>query len=276
MVTVRGVKKRVLRLTAQVHPEHRVALPSGGSITVDLRDEGGLQLAVWGGERMQPLALGVWRRLLARHPWDVVVDVGANYGEFSVPASLSGAATVLAVEPNPGVNALLRRSIERNGGSATVTCCLVGSTVGLAGLDVAANSRVGSMSSDRSAGSVVLPVTTLDELASPALPDGGSLLAKIDVEGAEADVIAGARRLMARAGVAVLLVESLHSDRQELEAATAGFDVWGIERSSGRPVGLDAGTAALDGVDVRDLLVTQGLTLDQLHEIVAISPTRPA
>lgn len=241
-------------------PEHRVSLAGGSSITVDLRDEGGLQLAVWGSGRLQPLALGAWQRLLGARRWDLIVDVGANYGEFTVPAARSHAGRVVAIEPNPRVGACLRASIHRSGGTATVCSALVGETAHLATLSVGANSRVGRMS--EIAGGLLVPVTTLDDVADAldARREARSILLKIDVEGDEVGVLAGGSALLGRSTTAVLLVETVHSGWESVAATAVGFDAWGFDRESGDPVKLNgASDGTPDTVSTRDILLTRGL-----------------
>jgi FkbM family methyltransferase len=47
-------------------------------------------------------------------PGDVVVDIGAHVGAFTIFASLHGAARIIALEPSPLNAAYFRRNIERN------------------------------------------------------------------------------------------------------------------------------------------------------------------
>lgn len=260
MATVRGLKKRALRAKARVMPEHWVRLADGSSIRVELRDKGGLQLAVWGSGRLQPLALGAWHRLLAAQRWDLIVDVGANYGEFTVPAVRADPGSVIAIEPNPEVSACLRASIRRAGGAATICTALVGDSPRLAALSVEGNSRTARMS-DRAEG-LLVPVTTLDEIAGTLVAERQheSILVKVDVEGDEAAVLAGGRSLLDRYPRAALLVETLHSGWEYVAASADRFEAWGFDRESGDPVELTGlSDDALDTVSTRDILLARGL-----------------
>ena len=139
-------------------------------------------------------------------PGDVVWDVGANVGLFSfASAGLAGkSGQVLAIEPDPWLADLLRRSVDLNrnsGCSVDVLSAAAGGQMGVAVLNIARRGRAtnfiaGHEPSTQAGGvrSVVKVVSiTLDWLfdhwAAPSV-------VKIDVEGAEASVLQGATRLL--------------------------------------------------------------------------------
>lgn len=136
-----------------------------------------------------------------------VIDVGANLGQFAVAASrLFAGANVFPIEPDPDIAIQLRRNVgQRIAQNVMVTA--IGDTVGEADFFVNRDSQVSSLlklGSDREKAfpkSTVertrrVPVTTLDmafaceKLAPP-------ILLKIDVQGFEDRVIAGAGQLLA-------------------------------------------------------------------------------
>jgi FkbM family methyltransferase len=138
-------------------------------------------------------------------PGDTVFDVGANAGYFSLVARDLG-ARAFAFEPNPVALRLLRRSIAADGSGVTVVASACSDRDGTATLYPHSLDNTG-MSSITKPGAREVRVTTvtLDGFAesrglTPAL-------LKIDVEGHELAVIAGARRIL-RVARPVAIIET--------------------------------------------------------------------
>lgn len=141
-----------------------------------------------------------------RDDLEVVVDVGANLGDWTAAIlKLRRPASVFAFEPNPAVFERLQARLEPLG----VRCvgAAAGAHAGVAHLHVEAQSELSSLRplSERGRrihgleGSptrrVEVPLVTLDE----ELDGIASIsLLKLDVQGYEDEVIAGARRVLAR------------------------------------------------------------------------------
>jgi FkbM family methyltransferase len=150
-------------------------------------------------------------RLLDRfvRPGYTVVDVGANIGYNTLHAArLAGAGgRVIAVEPTPDNLEVLRHNIQAAGlGNVTVQPVAAGRSPETRRLFVrGARSAVNSLFAESCYASVTdvlhVPVVRLDELV-----DGTADVVKIDVEGAELDVLGGMTRLM-RARPKALIVE---------------------------------------------------------------------
>lgn len=125
-------------------------------------------------------------------PGTAVIDVGANIGNHTVFFAAILGAPVYAFEPDPANHALLALNVAANGLDRRViaTCCALGATNGTATLHPgpAANRGVASVRF----GTGETPVHDLDGLN---IPDPIGLL-KIDVEGSETAVLAGARHLI--------------------------------------------------------------------------------
>ena len=79
-----------------------VANNLGNRIYYDPTDTRGLHLANAHGNLNQ-LSLELWNKALALQPWDLVVDVGCNYGEMIVGAKMPEMAQLIAFEPSPRV-----------------------------------------------------------------------------------------------------------------------------------------------------------------------------
>jgi FkbM family methyltransferase len=146
-------------------------------------------------------------------PGDVVWDVGANMGLFTFAAAGVAGPTghVFALEPDVEMARLLRRSARLNPASAPVEVisCAVSESVSLARFNIAMRSRTSNylegFGMSQTGGiretETVLKVT-LDWLADKIpMPD----VVKIDVEGAELDVLRGAIGMLKAKRPVVLL-----------------------------------------------------------------------
>jgi FkbM family methyltransferase len=166
-----------------------------------------------------------WRRHLG--PGDLFVDVGANVGLYTVWA-LDGGAEVIAIEPSPRSLALLEENLLLNGYCAQVVAAAAGAAPGTmaitSGLDQQNHLVVGA--APVSGDSEMVAVETLDAIVGDRVVAG----LKIDVEGAEALVLAGAGRLLADKRVRLMQLEwneasvdLLGQDREPLRRLLAGY-----------------------------------------------------
>jgi FkbM family methyltransferase len=210
-----------------------------------------------------PSVLTSWRvtSLRTKEPWtlewiagfapgDILLDCGANVGMYTIWAAMTRKARVYAFEPESQNYALLNRNILLNGLASSVTAYCVG-LADKSGLSVLhmADMRVGGschslgdaqdfahrpLHAQFVQGSVA---ATLDELvASGALPVPNHI--KIDVDGFEPRVIAGARHTLAQPAVRSLLIETNpHLDDHramvdELERAGFRYDAAQVARAA--------------------------------------------
>jgi FkbM family methyltransferase len=133
-----------------------------------------------------------------------VIDVGANIGFFTVRFGrwVGSAGNVIAIEPEARNFTSLRRRVERAGLSQVVQC-----------VQAAAADRPGELRlaitpghpADHHLDTAGVPVqaVTLDQLT--ANTRGHVALVKIDVQGAETLVLAGAERLLESGGPAIFI-----------------------------------------------------------------------
>lgn len=149
---------------------------------------------------------------------EVLVDVGANIGLYSIMAAARG-VRVFAFEPESQNYALLNRNIYLNGMGERVTayCAALSDRAGFSTLFLSAFSAAGSCHSfGESVDFRALPMqaaftqgcysTTLDEMiASGAMPVPDHI--KVDVDGIEHRVLAGAARTLRDPRVKSVLVE---------------------------------------------------------------------
>ncbi|MGB6744278.1 MAG: FkbM family methyltransferase [Terracidiphilus sp.] len=133
--------------------------------------------------------------LVATH--DAVLDIGANVGLYSCLAASRGKQTI-AIEPSPRNLSFLYRNLWDNHFTRVETLPVgLGSQPGLARIygygGIA--SFVPGWAQAREAQSTVVPLTTLDAVAAHRF-QGKKLLIKMDVEGFELDVLAGAEKTL--------------------------------------------------------------------------------
>ena len=136
---------------------------------------------------------------------DLFLDVGANIGSYSVLASSVRGASTIAFEPDPGTYKALMRNIELNGIGRMVEarCEALGDHVGTTrftlGLDTV-NKVVDEGAGDAQS----VPLNTLDSAVAGRPP----LLMKMDVEGYETHVIAGAEQTLSNPALKAIVSES--------------------------------------------------------------------
>lgn len=198
-------------------------------------------------------ALRFWRRRLGAEErqlldwaWELagpganVWDVGANVGVFAfAAASRAGrAGRVLAVEPDPFLAGLLRRTatgLPSQLASVDVVEAAAGDRVGRARLHIAARGRAsnhlegtGRTTAGGTRAVCEVATLTLDSLLSRYRPPD---LLKIDVEGAEAAVLRGARGLLR--GCRPRLLCEVSAELQDVvtrELSELGYRLFDAER----------------------------------------------
>jgi FkbM family methyltransferase len=137
----------------------------------------------------------LWARFLK--PGDCVVDVGANIGALTLPlARLVGqTGKVFAFEPQPENFELLKRNVEQLPQVEARPCALGASAGerGIAQLTDLGHHNYGNVALSNDA-TLQVRVETLDSIVG----DAAVALIKVDVQGAEADVLEGARETIGR------------------------------------------------------------------------------
>ena len=148
--------------------------------------------------------------LLSRNAVDLVVDVGANTGQYGQSLrDLGHRGAIVSFEPLPDAYQSLSRRAARDGNWQVAPCAAVGDTEGEVEINVAANSASSSIlpmhdthlqAAPESAYTGVRKVrlATLDTLAAPYLDRFRAPFLKVDTQGYEAAVLRGADSVLRR------------------------------------------------------------------------------
>jgi FkbM family methyltransferase len=152
------------------------------------------------------------------------VDAGANIGWYSLHAvRIAAVEKVIAFEPDPANARMFNRNLRNDAGKVVLMVAALGDRRGTATLHRYKNSNTGrhSIATDHGMGSISVPLVDLDS-ALDELGFGDKPIAalKIDVEGYEPAVIAGARRALARTQAVVLELSPLLYRRAGLSTET--------------------------------------------------------
>ena len=214
---VRRVRRRLRVWPAMVTRGHRLipGLLSKGE-RVYTCDGGKIWLDIHQGPWVRKLALDVFEpetvaAMKAFLPTGgTFVDVGAHVGFFTLlGAKLVGSeGRVVAVEPDPGNAESLRRNLQLNDyDQVEIEQVALGAKAGTAELYIADDSGQHSLLA-RSGESVTVTVRTLDDVwASTEMPPIDVI--KIDVEGAELDMLRGATETI-RCSPRIVVLMDIH------------------------------------------------------------------
>ncbi len=158
----------------------------------------------------EPLITGLFMKVLSKG--QVIVDVGANIGWYTLlSAALVGPrGLVISFEPEPSNFALLAQSIARNAFSnVRLLRAAVGdregqTTLNLSSMSVGHTLR-NSLSAAEFIGNLPVKIETLDSALSDLRTD--IHLLKVDVEGAEPEVINGSMKLISSGRIKRIVME---------------------------------------------------------------------
>lgn len=218
------------RAVALLAPRRSVAivrLPWGHTLEVDPRETVGRAIARLGVYDL-PVSEALWR-LLA--PGDRALDLGANLGYATslMAARVGSGGAVLAFEPHPGNFARLERNLARwPVSSVRAYPVALSDRAGVAALVVPPefneNHGLPRLARAGETGAMEVPTERLDAFTGA----GDFAVMKVDVEGHEAEALAGAGDLIASRRIRHLIFEELDpaSGVVSRQLQAAGFTVW--------------------------------------------------
>lgn len=233
--------------------EYRARFPSGTfldcngvRVFCDLRDA----TSMWydGFQSNLELEQKAMREIVALTSGTVLVDVGAHYGFFTAYlASLIGddpARRIIAVEPDPENFACLEKTVAElpNVGVVKAVHAAVGEAEGR--IELYRTPRGACSHTYREADSElrsVVPMLSLDSLAG-SLPDGDSIgFVKMDIDGSEPSLFAGAGEMLRKHRPVVMtefspvcLRQAGHDPREFFEQLCGQFHVVWLDYVSTR------------------------------------------
>jgi len=143
--------------------------------------------------------------MLRRFRPDLVVDVGANRGQFALAAQMSGVREIISFEPVPSEAAIYRRNCA-NARSVVLHEVALSDAAGEVILHVTDRPDSSSLLRPgpgqekafgiRSSQTIRVETRRLDDVIDQAMLRGKSSMLKIDVQGAERSVLLGATGLL--------------------------------------------------------------------------------
>jgi FkbM family methyltransferase len=191
-------KLRLLRVLERVTGNRRIVAPTKWGFVMALDHADYLQQTIfWEGEYEPEIT----RQLLSelRHD-DVFYDIGANVGYYTCAALKKPVRSVHAFEPDPISASVLRLNLHLNGLGAPACQVMEMALGSMAGRSAfhrshASNSGRSGLRPVDAVASFEVSIETIDALIAAGRAPTPTVL-KVDVEGLEHEVLAGARRLL--------------------------------------------------------------------------------
>ena len=238
-----AVLRWLLGFRGRLHPKggrdlREVHFADGRTLQVNVCEQVGADLFY--GLGFEQVEAALVQRLV--QPGSVIFDVGANIGCYSsLFAQLAGpSGRVHAFEPAPATHAQLAANMERNGcHNVVLNQAAVSDAAGEMDLYLNRESALASLGQTgrgKTVGTASVKVVTLDDYARAQGLAAIDFL-KIDVEGYEPKVLAGARELLRRSPDVVVLCELAAKNFRPLGFSVAetlafmrglGFEAWEI------------------------------------------------
>ena len=198
----------------------RYTAPSGALIHVSAEERAGRRALKRRGPKAREHRL--WSFLARELEYDAVYDLGANYGQVSLATRYPPCVPVTLVEANPELVPYLQRTIRTHPNHECIRLHSValGDHEGPATLWVR-HDAIGKSSLIRSQGEATqVRITTLDELVA-LRDDQHRMIIKLDVEGSELAVLAGAASTLASVDDYAIMIE-LHPGYMRQAAGSRG------------------------------------------------------
>ena len=192
-----------------------------------------------------PYSMHALKVTMQRFQIDLVLDVGANAGQFAVDIRNSGyTGRIVSFEPLMQAHALLQKASSGDPLWEVHPRCALGDREGEVEINIAGNSESSSLlpmlkahldAAPQSAyqGRETVPLKTLDTVAGPYLKDARNAFIKIDTQGYEWQVLDGAKETLPHIRGIIMelslvpLYEGQHLWREVIDRLEGeGFELW--------------------------------------------------
>ena len=179
----------------------------------------------------------------------LIFDIGANTGQFANQVFLGGySGSIVSFEPLSEAWELLNSNAASNKNWKVHDRCAIGDRTGTVDVNISNNSFSSSilpmldahLSAARHSvyiGKESAPLFTLDSVAAPYLELGSGMIIKIDTQGYEWEVLAGATNTLSRASGIICelsLIPLYEGQRLWLDVIrfleSRGFELWAIQQ----------------------------------------------
>ncbi|MEA2236568.1 MAG: hypothetical protein QOC81_1292 [Thermoanaerobaculia bacterium] len=220
---VRDLLRTILRLPLRLVPRNKIMRIRSGPLRGSKWIAGSAPHSSWLGTYERQVQQLFCERI---RQGDVVFDIGANVGFFTLLASkLAGpSGHVYAFEPFPRNLSYIEKHLRLNDvTNVTVQPIAIASTSGSARFGDGENDSQGRLSEK---GEVVVRTASLDDLMAEGSVRIPAFI-KMDIEGAESEALRGASTLLASTGLTLVLSTHGHVQQERCWAAlqSAGFDL---------------------------------------------------
>ena len=158
---------------------------------------------------------------------DLFLDIGANVGTYSILASGVCGARTFSFEPDSNTAVHLKRNIEINRLNDLVQIyeCALGARHGEVAFTLGLDT-VNRIATSEDTKTKMVRMETLDEIAA----DSDPVMMKVDVEGAEREVLCGAERVLANPSLRIIELETVVPESAKI------LDRHGFELSAYDPI----------------------------------------
>ena len=190
-------------------------------------------------KHLYPSTFEVWEYLIRSFTWDSIIDVGANYGEMSCSAYLNRTTDDLPIhifEPSNQLMTTLQMTFKEKENVFLHNFALSSNDGPIYFRNFSGNSGKSNVSLKYPV--ILKPEITIEKVQARRLDTvdnlGSNILMKIDVEGHEEEVLAGAIQTIRNSSELVIMIEANQVDIEKIIQRYPELKPYAYFRLSGR------------------------------------------